>query len=128
MTRPTRFPSPRRRAAAVVAFVAALLVIGTMILTVLQTTAIGTSSYLSHYWSTGAFYAAESGIEMAIRESNQGSDIDSDGAIGTISNNGNSADDPSLSTGTFNVSVAGQVYTAAGAWQGYRRTVEATTE
>jgi len=127
MTRPMPRPS-RRRAAAVVAFVAALLVIGTMVLTVLQTSAIGSRSYLAHYWSTGAFYAAESGIEMAIRESNQGSDIDSDGAIGTISNNGNSADDPALSTGTFSVSFSAKVYTAAGAWQGYRRTVEATTE
>lgn len=117
-----------RRGAALIAFVTALLVIGTMTLTVLQMTAIGSHSHLAHYRSNGAFYAAESGIEMAIREVNQGSDIDSDGTIGSISNNGNAADDPTLASGSFNVSVTGKIYTATGTWLTYKRTLEATTE
>jgi len=117
-----------RRGAALIAFVTALLVIGTMTLTVLQMTAVGSHSHLAHYRSNGAFYAAESGLEMAIREVNQGSDIDSDGTIGSISSNGNAADDPSLASGSFNVSVAGKIYTATGTWLNYIRTLEATTE
>lgn len=117
-----------RRGAALVAFVTALMVIGTMTLTVLQMTAVGSHSHLAHYRSNGAFYAAESGIEMAIREMNQGSDIDSDGTIGSISNNGNAADDPTLASGSFNVSIAAKIYTATGTWLTYKRTLEATTE
>lgn len=119
---------PCRRGAALVAFVTALMVIGTMTLTVLQMTAVGSHSHLAHYRSNGAFYAAESGIEMAIREMNQGSDIDSDGTIGSISNNGNAADDPTLASGSFNVSLAAKIYTATGTWLTYKRTLEATTE
>jgi len=117
-----------RRGAAVVAFVTALLVIGTLTLTVLQMTATGAHSHLAHYRSNGAFYAAESGIEMALREVNLSSDIDSDGAIGSISNNGNAADDPTLASGTFIVTVATKVHTATGTWLTFTRTLEATTE
>ena len=117
-----------RRAAALVAFVTALMVIGTMTLTVLQMTAVGSHSHLAHYRANGAFYAAESGIEMAIREVNQGSDIDSDGSVGSISNNGNAADDPTLASGSFSVSVSGKIYTATGTWLTYKRTLEATTD
>jgi len=117
-----------RRGAALVAFVTALLVIGTLTLTVLQMTGLGAHSHLAHYRSNGAFYAAESGIELALREVNLSSDIDSDGTIGSISNNGNSADDPALTSGSFNVSVAAKVHTATGTWLTYKRTLEATTE
>ena len=117
-----------RRGAALVAFVTALMVIGTMTLTVLQMTAVGAQSHLAHYRSNGAFYAAESGIEMSMREVNQSSDIDSDGTIGSISNNGNAADDPTLVSGSFSVSVSAKVYTATGTWLNYKRSLEATTE
>ena len=117
-----------RRGAALVAFVTALMVIATMTLTVLQMTAVGSHSHLAHYRSNGAFYAAESGIEMSMREVNQSSDIDSDGTIGSISNNGNAADDPTLVSGSFSVSVSAKVYTATGTWLNYKRSLEATTE
>ena len=117
-----------RRGAALIAFVTALMVIGTLTLTVLQMTAIGSYSHLAHYRSNGAFYAAESGIEMSLRELNQSSDIDSDGTIGSISNNGNAADDPTLTSGSFSVSAATKVYTATGTWLNYKRTLEATTD
>lgn len=117
-----------RRGAALIAFVTALLVLGTMTLTVLQMTAVGSHSHLAHYRSNGAFYAAESGLEMSYREVNQGSDIDSDGTIGSISNNGNAADDPTLTSGSFSVSVAARIYTATGTWLTYKRTLEITTD
>src|SRR5262245_33305010 len=103
-----------RRAVALIAFVVALLVIGTIVLWVLQVTATGSASYLAHFSSMGAFYAAESGLEMGLREATRGIDIDSDGTIGTISNNGNESDDPAVASGSFNVSVSVKTYTATG--------------
>ena len=43
-----------------------------------------------------AFYAAEGGMNMAIRELMINSDEDGDGGIGTISDDGNSASDPTV--------------------------------
>lgn len=43
-----------------------------------------------------AFYAAEAGMNMAIRELMMNVDEDGDGAIGTISDDGNAANDPAI--------------------------------
>ena len=113
---PSQLGTERRRGAALVAFVAALLVIGSIVLWVLQATATSATSALAHFQSTGAMYAAESGVEMAVRELLTG-DNDSDGAAGTISNNGNPADDPTLATGAFyveQVSASPPIYRATG--------------
>ncbi|MFQ5424438.1 MAG: hypothetical protein ACE5F9_10715 [Phycisphaerae bacterium] len=114
----------RHPAFAVLSFVVALLAIASMVLWTLQLTATGSMSYMAHYSSTGAFYAAGSGLEMALKEISDGNDIDSDGVIGTISDNGNDADDPSLVSGSFNVQTAAKTYTANGRWRGFRRVLE----
>lgn len=125
---------------AVIGFVIALLVIGSFSLWVVQLTSASARSSLSHFYSLGAFYAAESGMEMAMRELNASpaNDIDSDGTIGTISNNGNDADDPSLITGSFSVQKVGTsppIYQATGRpaqsgspWTSFRRVIEARIE
>ena len=97
------------RGVAVIGFVVAMLVIGSMALWLCQITAATNSSYLANFYSTGAFYAAESGVEMAMHELNTAppTDIDSDGGFGTISNNGNAGDDPRLLTGAFFVEQTG---------------------
>lgn len=130
----------QRRGAALVAFVAALLVIGTLVLWLFQVTAATTTASLSHYISTGALYAAESGVEMAAREIGHARDFDNEGTgtLGTISNNGNAADDPALSTGTFmveQVSASPPVFRAIGrpiqateSWTSYRRIIEFRTK
>lgn len=51
-----------------------------------------------------AFYAAEAGLSMCMREVMSGADEDGDGTIGTISNDGNSANDPALGSARFSVS------------------------
>jgi Tfp pilus assembly protein PilX len=43
-----------------------------------------------------AFYAAEAGINMAVRELSKSVDYDADGTIGTISNDSNANNDPAL--------------------------------
>ena len=128
----------RRRGIAILSFVVAMLVIGTFALWLFQLTASTATSSLGHYFSTGAFYAAESGLEMAIREINQGNDFDSDGTIGTISDNGNPADDPALISGAAFVeqtSTSPPLYQATGRpvqtatpWSTFSRVVEARVE
>jgi len=129
-------PHNRRRGVAIVGFVAALLIIGTFSLWLFQLTATTATSSLSHYFSTGAFYAAESGLEMALRELGQSPpfDYDSDGTIGTISDNGIPSDDPTLYSGAVfvqKVSTNPDVYRATGGpnqtippWSRYRRMLE----
>lgn len=123
-----RRPPAVRRAIALISFVAALLVIGTTVLWTLQLTSTGSISYLAHYNSTGAFYASESGVEMALREVSDGNDIDSDGVIGTISDNGSTADDPSLASGSFSVQAVAQTLTSTGRWRDYVRVIEVELE
>jgi len=82
-------------------------------------------------------YAAESGLEMAMREINS-TDIDSDGTIGSISDDGNAADDPQLATGAFyvqKVSSSPPTYRAIGRpvqstapWNTFKRTLEIRTQ
>jgi hypothetical protein len=130
----------RRRAVAIIAFVAALLVIGSYALWLFQLSASTSMSSLSHFYGTSAFYAAESGIEMSLRELNgsPANDFDSDGAIGTISDNGNPADDPSMATGRIVVTQSSStppLYQATGRpdvsvapWSGFRRIIEVRAE
>lgn len=121
-----------QRGVAVLSFVVALLIIGTLVLWLFQLTAVSSMATLGHYYSTGAFYAAESGVEMALRELAQANDIDSDGTIGTISDNGNDADDPSLATGAVHVSspaaltyeATGRPAQSAAPWSDFRRVIE----
>ena len=103
---PKKHRSSERKGVAILAFVTALLVIGTMSLWLLHLTATTNSASMGHFYSTGAFYASEGGLEMSLRELNSSpaTDIDSDGTIGSISDNGNASDDPVLATGAFYVS------------------------
>lgn len=54
--------------------------------------------------TTRAFYATEAGCNMAIREAISGIDEDHDGAIGTISNDNNTNNDPTLAAAQVSVS------------------------
>ena len=50
--------------------------------------------------SVQAFYAAEAGINMAVRELMESADEDGDGTIGTISDDSNDANNPSFGMAT----------------------------
>jgi hypothetical protein len=138
--RPRGADATKRRGVAIITFVAALLIIGTFVLWLFSLTASTATTALAHYYSMGAFYAAESGIEMGLRELTRSppTDIDSDGLVGTISNNGNPNDDPALATGALYVERVGTTpptYRATGRpvqntapWNSYRRIVEVRTQ
>jgi hypothetical protein len=135
----THRPS-ERKGVAILAFVTALLVIGTMSLWLLHLTATTNSASMGHFYSTGAFYAAEGGVEMSLRELNSSpaTDIDSDGTNGTISDNGNASDDPALATGAFYVSqlsaspptyrATGKTTQSTSPWSGFRRIIDFRAE
>ncbi len=117
---------------AVLSFVAALLVIGTLVLWLFQLNATASRATLGHYYSTGALYADVSGIEMVMLDLTQG-------GTGTISDNGDPSDDPALATGVFYAendnSTNPPTYRAFGRpaqdsapWDAYRRIVEVQAE
>ncbi|MCP3905742.1 MAG: hypothetical protein GY715_19115 [Planctomycetes bacterium] len=59
-----------------------------------------------------AFYAAESGVNMSLRELVNDADEDGDGTIGTISDDGNDANGPDLGTARVHVTqTLGPLYT-----------------
>lgn len=136
----TRTAVSQRRGVAILSFVTAMLVLGSLSLWVGQLT--GTSNHAStgYFYSTAAFYAAEGGIEMALAELNTSppTDIDSDGTIGTISDNGNDSDDPALATGMVvvtRISLSPTIYRATGRpvtnqapWSSYRRVLNVQTQ
>jgi hypothetical protein len=53
-----------------------------------------------------SFYAAEAGMNMAIREMSTGVDEDADGAVGTISDDGNAANDATFGSAQVGVSLS----------------------
>ncbi|MFO0972966.1 MAG: hypothetical protein U1A27_05955 [Phycisphaerae bacterium] len=117
-----------RRGVALLAFVTALLVVGVMVSWLSYLSGSTSLSYLGHYFSSGALYAAESGQDMAMREYKSGADYDGDGTAGTISNDGNDGNDPTLVSGSFHVSVSTKKYTSIGLWQNHRRVTEVTIQ
>ncbi len=113
---------PTRRGMTMLVFVAAVLVIGAMSLWLAQITAVSGLGYLGHFLSSGAFYASESGSELAMREIKTTSDIDGNAVVGTISNA------PALPNGSIVVTVSGKIYTSTGTWQNHVRVTETTLQ
>lgn len=81
-----------------------MLIAVVMALIVLQLVVVGVVYLGSREQSLTAFrleaskaqYAAEAGMNMALREIYNAADEDGDGGIGSISNDGNSANDPQV--------------------------------
>src|SRR5262245_48464053 len=104
------------RGVVAVAFAASLIVVATLVLWIFQSTSVSARGSLGHLYTMNAFYAAESGIGFALREIKLGSDLDGDGAVGSISNDGNSSNDPGMGSGTFHVSLASSILTSTATW------------
>ena len=118
----SRVPRRARRGVTMLAFVAAMLVIGAMALWLAQVTAVSGLGYLGHFLSSGSFYASESGNELAMRELKLNADIDGNAVVGTISNA------PALPNGSIVVTVNGKIYTSVGTWQNHVRVTETTLQ
>jgi hypothetical protein len=93
-----------RRGVVAVAMVATLVVVGLVIVGVVVAGAGDSSLTAQRADSSRAFYAAEAGVNMAVRELLLNSDSDGDGAVGTVSNDGNASNDPALGDARVTVS------------------------
>lgn len=101
----TRRARPRSRRGAVgLAMIVVLVILQLVIVGAVLTGARDQDMTVQRVSSARAFYAAESGVNMALMELMTGNDADGDGTIGAVSNNNNTSDDPAIS--------GGQVYAA----------------
>jgi Tfp pilus assembly protein PilX len=95
-------PGLRRGAAAVVMVI--LLVLGSLI--VIGTVLAGARDQdltVARVQTLRAFYAAEAGMNMAIRELKREDDEDDDGSLGSISDDNNQSNDPSFNGASVHV-------------------------
>lgn len=89
----------RRRAAAGVVMV--LLLVALQLTVVGAITGAGPEGSLTEARvnAARALYAAEAGVNMALRESMLAADFDADGRVGTVSDDGDDSTDPDLGSG-----------------------------
>src|SRR4051812_7960525 len=98
---PSRARTDARRGAVGIAVIALLVIVQLVIVAAVISGARDQDMMVQRLNSERAFYACESGANMAIRELVVGIDEDGDGKIGGISDDGNAANDPSLSGARF---------------------------
>lgn len=87
---------PNRRGTASVAIIVLLVLLQIIVAGIVLSGARDQELSVQRLASARSYYAADSGMHMAVREVSLGVDVDADGAIGSISNNGSSADDPRI--------------------------------
>lgn len=125
------FIHPQRGSVLVVVIIV-LLLLGLFVVGIVNATARDLDLSARRLETVQAFYAAEAGMNMAIRELVTNTDEDGDGAIGTISDDGNDANDPAIGAGVVRVeaTVVGIQTTlhSRGRSGQSRRTIEAVTE
>ncbi len=117
---------PPDRGAVLIAAVILVLVLGVLSLTFSST--LGAHIFGVHYgWeSAQAYYAAESGLELGLKELIAGSDVDGDGTAGSISNDANAANDPAIGGGRVYVTYSASKLAARGRCNEATRVLEVT--
>jgi hypothetical protein len=85
-----------------------MLVIAELLITsAVLGSALDQDATLGRIESLRAFYAAEAGLNMSVRELMVGADENGDGTIGTVSNDGSATSDTTLEGGaTFSVTIS----------------------
>ncbi len=130
MTRMRR--TRHRRATIAISMIIALVVVNLIIISIVIGGARDHDLSIKRIETIQAFYAAEAGMNMAIREMMNNTDEDGDGAIGTISDDAVPANDPTFGQAQVLVtaSVAGPQTTlrSKGRSGDARREVEAVLE
>ena len=86
----------------------------------------GLQAYAVSADSTSALYAADTGIEIALKEYLEGNDRDRDGTIGGVSDDGDARNDPRLDAAYITVHCADGVMTATGTCGAAARRIEVT--
>ena len=124
---------PRRshpRGSVVVGMIVLLLVVNLIIVGVVLGGARDHDLTARRLETVQAFYAAEAGMNMAIRELMNNADEDGDGAIGSVSDDGDDGNDPSIAAGrvyvTQSTATGTTTVTSIGSAGEARRHIEAT--
>lgn len=95
-----------RRGAALIAVVVVLVIVDVAVITIVLGGARDHLLTVQRVQTIEAMYAAEAGSNMSIREMMFNTDYDGDGAVGSISDDGNAANDPSLGRAQFYVATS----------------------
>jgi len=105
-----------RRGTVAVAVLLAVLLAGLLVAGMVRTGARDHDLSARRLETVQAFYAAEAGMNMAYRELMLGVDVDGDGAVGSISDDGDGGNDPAIGGGraAVRVEVTGTVRTLIG--------------
>lgn len=121
--------APRRGVAALV-MVLLLLLINLIIIGAALSGARDQDVSVRRIETVRAFYAAEAGANMAVRELYVGSDEDGDGIVGSVSDDGDDSNDPTIGAARFNVKQgSAPVVVRSGGRSGTaRRTIDITVE
>ena len=85
-----------RRATIAISMIIALVIVNLIVISIVIGGARDHDLTIKRVETIQSFYAAEAGMNMAIREMMSNSDEDGDGGIGTISDDGNAANDPTF--------------------------------
>ena len=88
----------------------------------------GPNAFVITSASTQALYAADGGIEMAIKEYTDSTDHDGDGTAGEISDDGNDGNDPSIGDASVSVDFTDPTFTSTARDGQARRVIEVTIE
>ena len=91
------------------ALITVLIIVMVLGFAVVGVVGVGSRSHTltRHRMNTArAFYAAEAGMNMAMRELSLGLDEDGDGIIGSISDDSDDSNDPSIGGGRVSVSLS----------------------
>jgi len=95
-----------RRATVAVAMIVMLMIINLIVLSITVSQAHDSDLTVRRLETVQALYAAEAGVNMAVRELMEDSDEDVDGTIGTISDDTDDGTDPTLGNAAFVVVAA----------------------
>ena len=119
---------PHQEGSVLIASLIMLLVLSVFAVIGSSLTAGGYDAYSLNAVSTQALYAADSGVEMGLMEYASNCDVDGDGTIGGISDDGDDGTDPLIGGASLSVTFVDSVFTAAAEKGRTRRVVEVTIE
>ena len=129
MNRETRSRTGRRRRGLVLlGAVITFLVLACVAATGAALLSSGQQGFFVSSESTLAFYAADAGIEMALKETYAGADLDGDGTIGGISSDGDGSNDARIGGSTVEVDCQAGLFTSTGSHGAARRRIEVVAQ
>jgi hypothetical protein len=117
-----------RRGAAGMAVVLMLVVLQLVVVCVVLAGARDQDMTVERVNASRAYYAADAGVQMAFREILAQADYDGDGHVGSISADGNSANDPTVGGAPVAVTESAGALTSAGRAGSARRVLSATSD